>query len=74
MVNFGPLTVEIGSGVWGTPPNFNGSAPLALSSSVSYLYICYKEFTPVIAGNSLAKYADDTYLIVPAINADIRSS
>jgi len=23
MVNFGPLTVEIGSGVWGTPANFN---------------------------------------------------
>jgi len=24
IVNFGPLTVEIGSGVWGTPVNFNG--------------------------------------------------
>jgi len=24
MANFGPLTVEIGSGVWGTPANFNG--------------------------------------------------
>ena len=24
MVNFGPLTAEIGSGVWGTPENFNG--------------------------------------------------
>jgi len=23
MANFGPLTVEIGSGVWGTPANFN---------------------------------------------------
>jgi len=23
MVNFGPLAAEIGSGVWGTPPNFN---------------------------------------------------
>jgi len=23
-VNFGPLTAEIGSGVWGTPTNFNG--------------------------------------------------
>ena len=22
MVNFGPLTAEIGSGVWGTPTNF----------------------------------------------------
>jgi len=22
MVNFGPLTAEIGSGVWGTPANF----------------------------------------------------
>ena len=24
MVNFGLLTAEIGSGVWGTPANFNG--------------------------------------------------
>jgi len=24
LVNFGPLTAEIGSGVWGTPANFNG--------------------------------------------------
>jgi len=24
MVNFGPLTAEICSGVWGTPANFNG--------------------------------------------------
>jgi len=24
MVNFSPLTAEIGSGVWGTPTNFNG--------------------------------------------------
>jgi len=24
MVNFSPLMAEIGSGVWGTPANFNG--------------------------------------------------
>ena len=24
MVNFGPLTAEIVSGIWGTPANFNG--------------------------------------------------
>ena len=29
MVNFGPLTAEIGSGVWGTPTNFNGFWVLA---------------------------------------------
>jgi len=31
MVNFGPLTAEIGSGVWGTrtPANFNGFRILA---------------------------------------------
>ena len=29
MVNFGPLTAEIGSGVWGTPTNFNGFCFLA---------------------------------------------
>ena len=31
------------------------------------------DLTPVTAGNSLAKYADDTYLIVPAINIDSRT-
>jgi len=29
MVNFGSLTAEIGSGVWGTPANFNGFRVLA---------------------------------------------
>ena len=29
MVNFGPLTAEIGSGVWGTLANFNGFCVLA---------------------------------------------
>jgi len=29
MVNFHPLTVEIGSGVWGTPANFIGFRVLA---------------------------------------------
>jgi len=29
MVNLGPLTAEIGSGVWGTPANFNGFRVLA---------------------------------------------
>jgi len=31
------------------------------------------DLTPVTAGNSLSKYADVTYLIVPAINADSRT-
>jgi len=29
MANFGPLAAEIGSGVWGTPANFNGLRILA---------------------------------------------
>jgi len=29
MANFGLLTAEIGSGVWGTPANFNGFRVLA---------------------------------------------
>ena len=29
MVNFGPLAAEIGSVVWGTPPNVNGFRVLA---------------------------------------------
>ena len=31
------------------------------------------DLKPVTAGNSLAKYADDTYLIVPAVNVDSRT-
>jgi len=30
MVIFGPLMAEIGSGVWGTPANFNGFRALAV--------------------------------------------
>jgi len=30
MVNFGPLTVEIGLGVWGTPANLNRFCVLAV--------------------------------------------
>ena len=29
MVTFGTLTAEVGSGVWGTPTNFNGFRVLA---------------------------------------------
>jgi len=29
MANFGPLAPDIGSGVWGTPANFNGFRVLA---------------------------------------------
>jgi len=29
MANIGPLAAEIGSGVWGTPANFNGFRVLA---------------------------------------------
>jgi len=29
MVNFGPLTAEIGSVIWGTPPNVNRFRVLA---------------------------------------------
>ena len=31
------------------------------------------DLTPAKAGNLLAKYADDTYLIVPATNVDSRA-
>ena len=38
MVNFGPLTAEIGSGVWGTPTNFNGFMRLG-SVTVRHLVV-----------------------------------
>jgi len=34
MLNFGQLTAEIGSVVWGTPSNFNGFRVLAALSMV----------------------------------------
>ena len=36
MVNFGPLTAEIGSGVWGTLTNFNGFCILPALLHVIY--------------------------------------
>jgi len=39
MVNFGLLTAEIGSGVWGTPTNFNGFCVLAALLHVRYLVV-----------------------------------
>jgi len=36
MVNFDPLTAEIGSGVWGTPANFNGFRVLAALLHATY--------------------------------------
>jgi len=36
MVNFGPLTAEISSGVWGTPANFNGFCVLLKVLSDAY--------------------------------------
>jgi len=44
MANFGPLAAEIGSGVWGTPANFNGfrilSALLHASLVVGVTKLC----------------------------------
>jgi len=37
-VNFGPLAVEIGSTIWGTPANFNWFRVLA--ESLHGIYIC----------------------------------
>ena len=34
MVNFGPVTAEIGSGVWGTPANFSVLAALLYGTLV----------------------------------------
>jgi len=41
MVNFGPLTAGIGSGVWGIPANFNGFASFKfiLRPSLAFSYI-----------------------------------
>jgi len=36
MANFGPLTAEIGSGVWGTPANFNGFRVSPYCSNVAH--------------------------------------
>jgi len=39
MVNFGPVTTEIGTGVWGTPANFNWFRVLAALLHGIYIYI-----------------------------------
>ena len=43
------------------------TAGLVESNAVVNAVVNAADLTPVIAENSLAKYADDTYLIVPAI-------
>ena len=47
MVNFGPLTAEIGPVVWGTPANFNGfrvmAALLHRTLAQEASDVCYRE-------------------------------
>ena len=40
---------------------------------VSYV-VTAADLTTTVPGNSMCKYADDTYVIVPAYNVDTRSS
>jgi len=47
MVSFGPLTAEIGSGVWGTSPNFNGFRVLA-----ALLHALYSALSTLVLGVS----------------------
>ena len=61
MANFGPLTAEIGSGVWGTPANFNGFRVLAalpqrrhfMSTSCVLLY--WQRYCTAVQQRALAK-------------------
>jgi len=46
-VNLGPLAAEIGSGVWGTPTNFNGFRVLA-----ALLHYCVEQRAPPIFGRA----------------------
>ena len=39
MANFGSLTAEIGSGVWGTPANFNGFGVLFFFLSIFFPHL-----------------------------------
>jgi len=61
MVNFGPLTAEIGSGVWGTPANFNGFRILAAllhgSQIVIFGYLsCVYPLDGGVSYNIIVKY------------------
>jgi len=61
MANFGPLTAEIVSGVWGTPANFNGFCVLAallqrrhfMSTSCVLLY--WQRYCTAVQQRALAK-------------------
>jgi len=52
MVNFGPQTAEIGSGVWGTPTNFNGFRVLA-ALYTAYSSVCQPYFAALNRGRHL---------------------
>ena len=67
MVNFGPQTAEIGSGVWGTPANFNGFRVLAalLHGTLSK----YKERPPSEVGRRTWKISGCRYTPRSAVSA-----
>jgi len=49
MANFGPLTAEIGSGVWSTPANFNGFHVLGFITAATSLTGVQPNFTRCLA-------------------------
>jgi len=49
MTNFGPLTAEIGSLVWGTPANFNGFSRLGFVTAATSLTAGQPNFARCLA-------------------------
>jgi len=49
MVNFGPLTADIGWWVWGTPANFNGFCPIGFVTAPTSLNGGQRNFAQCLA-------------------------
>jgi len=66
MANFGQLAAEIGSGVWGTPANFNGVSRLGFVTAVTSFTGCQPNFARCLAVSWAATlYIHFRWLLLP---------
>jgi len=81
MVNFGPLTAEIGSGVWGTPATFNATfngfrvlaALLHGSQVVSVTQTCgVEQRAPPMLGRTTITLGIGPHFLVHNISAECK--
>ena len=56
MVNIDPLTADIGSGVWGTPANYNGCSVLDTSMKIFQDYPLGARISKITRANKIFRH------------------